>query len=1012
LLITTLILCNNCLASELKTQMVNGIKWTYSVWNSSTAHIENYSVKNLGDGTGLIYYKSVIPKTTTGAIVVPSKLGGYPVVAIEQNAFQGCSQITSVVFPTNNVISFPTCSMFDGCDKLTSVTMPEKILDNRFGAYNFLGAKAIEKILAPPRSESFSSYDGVLYNKDMSKMLIVPYAKTELAIPTSVKSFATTITLAISDRIKKISVESLEQWLAISFGGVESSYGQRNPLSLGAELYVNGELLTSCDIPDGTTTIGYNTFYGCASITNISIPNSVREINSGAFTGCTNITSVVIPSGVNELDTGAFDGCSSLKTITLMNGCTLLFGFNSCFPFAENVKLLGDWECVPNSMFSRCYKLKQVTMPDSVGEIGAWAFANCSSLSEIEIPSSVTNIGSYAFYRCYALKQFVAASNGTSVGEIGAWAFAECKSLTEIEIPSTVTNVGSHAFYRCDALKQIVATNNENYASVDGVLYTADKTVLICCPCGATKLTMPYGVKTVGETACAECKKLRSIDFPETLGWVSANAFNNCTKLGNVKFNSYYTLQEIGEGAFAGCSSLTNIESLISRPKVHKTAFDGCPVASAHAPTEIIEVMPRMYLQKVTYPVGEREIGGCAGARYLESVNIPTTVCEICTDAFGGCLNLKNINLPDSITTIGRCAFTNSGLETVMFPPKVKIVSADAFYQCNALTSVVLNAGIEEVGCEAFAECSKLSEIDIPSSIRKISDDSFYYCTALNKVKLHWGLEEIGDCAFYACKSLMSVKLPSGIKRVGKSAFAMCDELRVMTIPPSIVSIGDDAIEGCKKFRMIYINEGSEKNVWVALRVKELEPASMEQVFENRYDDFHVRSDWGYIYYDYVPSCAIYDMDELYNVFSANSEVIENIRTENQLSSFNTFLSLCGIESCEGLPESSKRWAYASYKLSEIMKTPKLFGAEPKLEISECSTDDFGVSFTVMLNEGTEPIELLKDRMAEKICIGTQLNQITEKPTILSLPSEDGKSLRFVIKKPDANSAFVKIKID
>ena len=74
-------------------------------------------------------------------------------------------------------------------------------------------------------------------------------------------------------------------------------------------------------IPDGVTSIGNNTFYGCSSLTSIEIPDSVESIGKYAFFNCSSLTSITIPDGVTDIGDSVFDYCDNL-TIYANHSCS------------------------------------------------------------------------------------------------------------------------------------------------------------------------------------------------------------------------------------------------------------------------------------------------------------------------------------------------------------------------------------------------------------------------------------------------------------------------------------------------------------------------------------------------------------------------------------------------------------------------------------------------------------------------------------------------------------------
>ena len=169
-----------------------------------------------------------------------------------------------------------------------------------------------------------------------------------------------------------------------------------------------------------------------------------------------------------------------------------------------------------------------------VTRIGAMAFSNCTSLTSITIPDGVTSIGNDAFFMCPNLTSITIGDGVTSIGD---GAFGNCSSLTTIE----------------------VGAGNKNFTDVNGVLFNAEKAVLLTHPEGKTgdNYDIPDSVTRIGATAFANCTSLTSITIPDSVTSIGNWAFYQCTRLSAVTF--------LGDAPKAGEEVFTKAPSTIYR---------------------------------------------------------------------------------------------------------------------------------------------------------------------------------------------------------------------------------------------------------------------------------------------------------------------------------------------------------------------------------------------------------------------------------------------------------------
>ncbi|MDR1174310.1 MAG: leucine-rich repeat domain-containing protein [Treponema sp.] len=254
-------------------------------------------------------------------------------------------------------------------------------------------------------------------------------------------------------------------------------------------------------------------------VESVVISEGISAIEFNAFT-LGDLTSVRIPSSVTRIEESAFDG-NKLTDVTIPEQVTYIgsYAFSgnklACVAIPPGVQTIGSW-----AFSSNC--LTRAVIPPGVRDIGEWAFSY-NRLADIAIPDSVTTIGNCAFMR----NELTGIDLPASVTGIGGRAFAENR-LTSVFIPRTLVSIGGGAFANNPALAAIVTdSENPSYTSVEGVLFSKDKTTLVSYPAGkGTVYAIPDGVTAIASFACGH-SQLEQVILPASVTVIGFAAFSD-----------------------------------------------------------------------------------------------------------------------------------------------------------------------------------------------------------------------------------------------------------------------------------------------------------------------------------------------------------------------------------------------------------------------------------------------------------------------------------------------------
>ena len=179
---------------------------------------------------------------------------------------------------------------------------------------------------------------------------------------------------------------------------------------------------------------------------------------------------------------------------------------------------------------------------------------------------------------------------------------------------------------------------------------------------------------------------------------------------------------------------------------------------------------------------------------YFDAVVINEGCANVGGGAFSGCENIVSVDLPSSINTIDRSAFSGCGIKKAEIPYGVTSIEEFSFEGCEQLTTIELPDSVKVIGYNAFGGCSSLERVVIPDSVTNMDSSVFSWCTALSEVSLGSGITTIWNNAFAGCTNLSIISIPYNCTQIWGSAFAGCSNLSKIYIYNKGCSINQDAI--------------------------------------------------------------------------------------------------------------------------------------------------------------------------------------------------------------------------
>ena len=407
----------------------------------------------------------------------------------------------------------------------------------------------------------------------------------------------------------------------------------------------------------------------------------------------------------------------------------------------------------------------------TVREIGTGVFKDNRNIVSLTIPDSVTTLQNRICSGCTSLREVWLPSGLTVIPDE---TFDGCSSLSTVHFPKTLREIRSDAF----------------------------------CGTGLTEFIAPDSLTAIWSYAFKDCARLIKVDL-KNVSSVSGGAFQSCTALQSVRLSD--TLTELPDHLFDGCTLLSEIDMpdnpiAISAFILNGTAYyndqsnwdNGVLYADGYliAADKTFASLTEYTVKAGTLVIADNAFSGVGYTAKLKKMTLPNGLYRIGQSAFSKLYSLTEINIPDSVRSVGYGAFSASGYDTE------QNYTGGGLYVGNwlvAVQNVAMTSFTVREGTVGVADgkdtalfptrAQKIIQLTLPSSLKYIGARSFARLH-ITDLELPSGLQTLGEGAFSSCSWLKMVNLGecTELESIGAQAFTSA-AISEIIIPESVVSM-------------------------------------------------------------------------------------------------------------------------------------------------------------------------------------------------------------------------------
>lgn len=589
-------------------------------------------------------------------------------------------------------------------------------------------------------------------------------------------------------------------------------------IGIGDDVFGSMTNLTSLEFEDQILEIQRGVGYGCENLSRLVLPNNLLTIGENCFTVCTSLEEITIPAEVCFIGRNAFSSCDNLRSVTFEGTCPVFDGCSFNWIAEDAVIYVPDDQLEAYQEAFAKMNLAQMPQIQGSGESAqVWAADEYLDTDNLVFDAETGTILRYeGFETRLTIPEQI---DDVQVEKIGPEAFRFHYYLRYLTLPEGLTEISEDAFFNASLL----------YVDFPSTLKTVDARAF-SGGYNSGILDLPESLELIGEEAFSY-SLIRNLTVPQGVREIAASAFADCMWLYDLSLPD--SLEKIGENAFADSGLGYVYIDGIELPEISATAFSECEGLAdidldEHCTKEqmlqVQEQIDAMGLECRVWRRQNTELDYCyENDTYIINPNDSNTMyfagytgekthirgSDFYIDENGETRNITGIadgalkgnqtviyygvNHNDVFTYIGKEAFADSKLEQIDLFDSVTTIGESAFRNCSGLKEVVLPESVTEIGAGAFEGCSGLKELILPKSVTKIGADAFSGCTGLEKVTVLCDAGVLPENAFANSTSLAEANIVSG--EIPAGAFEN-SALAYVELGEGITSIGDRAFAG------------------------------------------------------------------------------------------------------------------------------------------------------------------------------------------------------------------------